>query len=86
MASITPPSNPSKFLPLFSCVVFIAISVLIQQDIVTNSALWSYFDFSKTQYVCENSYSTEILSFDPPALYINDFVNQYEMNHLLALS
>lgn len=34
-------------------------------------------------YECSNSYSVEIMSFDPVVMYINGFMSDFEINHLI---
>lgn len=83
MASKDSSSSLRKLLPLISCVV---LSVVVQQSLSTKPISWRHSGFKRPGYHCKHSYSTEILSVDPPTLYINNFVSQHEMNYLLALS
>lgn len=34
-------------------------------------------------YHCNNAYNVEILSFDPVVMYLNDFISEFEIDHLL---
>ena len=37
-------------------------------------------------YVCDHSYTVEIMSFDPGVLYVNDFAKEDEIEHLLSVA
>lgn len=38
------------------------------------------------EYVCRHTYNVEILSLDPLALYINNFISGSEIDHLFGLA
>ena len=46
-------------------------------------ANWKHVETAS--YNCAHSYTIELLSMDPLAIYINNFLSDYEIDHLLEL-
>ncbi|KAF5024431.1 hypothetical protein F66182_3517 [Fusarium sp. NRRL 66182] len=47
---------------------------------------WHVSPLSTETYVCQQNFTVEILSIDPLVMYINNFLSDYEVDHLLDLS
>lgn len=37
-------------------------------------------------YSCTHEYTAEILSFDPAVIYLNNFIKEHEIEHLLNIT
>jgi prolyl 4-hydroxylase len=66
-------------LSILRCGQFISKHISID-DIATQKPLVA------DSYTCDQSYTIELLSIDPLAIYINDFLRDEEIEHLLNLA